>query len=222
MTDLIAYHNDPALKSFVLTQLAEHREADKLIKGAYWQNGKGCAVGCTLEAVRLHKGKKGARIDHVSHALYESELGIPLMLARLEDKHFEALSNGDSQAWPERFISAINPGANLAMVWPRYALWLLVDELPQRTKRPATVASLAEVAALYREWVEGAKPSAERWASARRTDDAYGVGGGAAYAAYAADDAYAAYAAYAADDGYARASFWKRSADKIIELLEAA
>ena len=206
MTDLIAYHNDPALKSFVLAQLVEHREHDKLVKGQYWENGKGCAVGCTLEAVRLHKGN-AAKIAHNKHALYEAELGIPMILARLEDKHFEELSNGDSQAWPERFISAIKPGANLAMIWPRYALWLLSEELPQRAKRPATVASLAEVAALYREWMEGAKPSAERWLSARRN----------------AADAYAAYADAAAAAVYAaRASFWKRSADKIIELLEAA
>jgi len=133
-----------------------------------------------------------------------------MILARLEDKHFEELSNGDSQAWPERFISAIKPGANLAMIWPRYALWLLSEELPQRAKRPATVASLAEVAALYREWMEGAMPSAERWLSARRNAaDAYAADADAAAAADAA--------VYAA-----RASFWKRSADKIIELLEAA
>src|SRR5690349_7382454 len=117
-----AFNNDDGLKRFVLDQLAAHREADRLVKGTYWEDGKGCAVGCTLEAVRLRCGKK---IEHGRHALYEPELGIPQALARLEDRIFENLPNEHSQRWPERFISAIAPGADLTLVWPRFALWLL-------------------------------------------------------------------------------------------------
>jgi hypothetical protein len=190
---MLAYHSDPELKTFVLNQIIAHREADKLVKGRYWHDGKGCAVGCTLEAVRLHNGNATKKINHESHSLYETELGIPRILARLEDRFFESLPNTESQAWPERFTSAIRPGADLAMVWPRFAFWLLTEECPQHTKNTRSLASLAEVGALYREWLEaGAKPSTSRWLSARRN---------AAPAAGAADDAYADAAAAAAAAG---------------------
>ena len=136
---MLAFHSDPTLKSFVLAELQQHRADDKLVKGDYWGKGKGCAVGCTLEAVRLRRGESS--INHASHALYETELGIPSVLARLEDRFFEALPNGDSQAWPERFTSAIRPGADLAMVWPRFADWLLTEEVPQFTKNKRSLAS---------------------------------------------------------------------------------
>jgi hypothetical protein len=240
MTDLRAFHNDPELKAFVLNQLALHREADKLVKGDYWKNGKGCAIGCTLEAVRLYNGKFGI-INHESHALYESELGIPRNIARLEDQFFEALPNGDSQAWPERFTSAIHPGADLTMIWPRFAHWLLTEEVPPRTKNPRSLASLAEVGALYRERIDGASPSAERWLIVEKTTYAATAAVYAAYAAvYAAKAArdaaatvYTAYAAYAAvyaakaaaaadDAADARTASYRRQSDKLIELLAAA
>src|ERR1041385_984810 len=110
---MLAYHGRNDLKAGVLAILAEHREADKLVKGRYWEEGKGCAVGCTLESVRRIEGKRS--IVHDSHALYERYLGVPTALARLEDGIFEGLPNGESQAWPERFASAIQPGADLSM-----------------------------------------------------------------------------------------------------------
>ena len=36
---MLAYHGDPSVKTAILTQLASHREADKLVKGKYWKNG---------------------------------------------------------------------------------------------------------------------------------------------------------------------------------------
>jgi hypothetical protein len=244
---MLAFHSNPTLKAFVLAQLAEHREADKLIKGKYWENGKGCAVGCTLEAVRLYNGKFKTGIDYASHALYESELGIPRILARLEDRIFEKLPNGDSQAWPERFTNAIRPGADLTMVWPQLAYWLLTDEVPPHTKNSRSLASLAEVGALYREWIDGTKPTKERWLNARDAASAASADADADSADAAADaaaDASAAAAAAAAasaasadadaaadasasasasaDAASASADAYRRQSDKLIELLEAA
>jgi hypothetical protein len=39
---MIAYHNDETIKSAIMAHLAEHRAADEIIKGTYWENGKGC------------------------------------------------------------------------------------------------------------------------------------------------------------------------------------
>lgn len=40
MNNMLAYHNDPAIKSKLLADLQAHADADLLIKGQYWQNGK--------------------------------------------------------------------------------------------------------------------------------------------------------------------------------------
>ena len=174
MSELIAFHGDPKMKAAIMASLAAHREADEIVQGKYWENGKGCAVGCTLDAVKQFEGKRA--IEHGKHALYERYLGVPQILARLEDRIFEGLSNGAAKAWPERFTGAIRPGADLTMIWPRLALWLLTEELPQHAKSPEAASSLAAVGALYREWSDGTKPHDDRWYAA-------------AHAAWAASDA---------------------------------
>src|SRR5690242_9395929 len=100
----LAYHGDKEIKAKYLARVRAHIAADELIHGRYWENGKGCAVGCTI-----HSG---------NHASYETELGIPRILAKLEDGIFEALDNGRSKKWPEEFLSSIKVGADLSLVWP--------------------------------------------------------------------------------------------------------
>jgi hypothetical protein len=204
---MLAYHNDETIKTNILTQLAAHRAADEIVKGRYWEHGKGCAIGCTIYSGR--------------HVEYETRFGVPQVLARLEDRIFEGLPNDVAMTWPERFISAIPVGADLAMVWPCFALWLLSEELPQHARgSDLCAAAIAAVAALYAEWCEtGKAPSQDLWAEKRRAANvAY-----AAYAAYAAnvadaaananaaanaaDAAYAAYAAAAYAAAYAAAAY---------------
>ena len=108
-----AFHNDPALKEQILTQLQAHYDADEIIKGVYWENGKGCAVGCTIHS-RHHKN-------------YETKLGIPEVLAYLEDNIFEWLPNDGAKEWPMRFIRVISVGVDLHKVWPQFAVFLLTD-----------------------------------------------------------------------------------------------
>ena len=154
-----AFYSDPVIKFQIMAGLAAHRAADEIVQGVYWENGKGCAVGCTLEAIRQMKGYED--IDHWSHEVAENETGIPQVLWYLDDCIFEELPNAAAKDWPEQFIDAIRPGADLSMIWPRFALWLLVEELPQST---GFQASLTEVEALYREWCESGKnPDPERW-----------------------------------------------------------
>ncbi len=70
-TPMLAYHNDPAVKALYLARVRAHRLADNLIQGTTWTDGKGCAIGCTLESY--------------DHRRYPIELGIPTVLAHLED-----------------------------------------------------------------------------------------------------------------------------------------
>lgn len=39
-----AFHDDPTLKAALAAQVEAHRAADQIIKGIYWQDGKGCAM----------------------------------------------------------------------------------------------------------------------------------------------------------------------------------
>jgi hypothetical protein len=209
---LQAYLGDESLKAFVLDQLAKHREADKLVKGQYWDKGKGCAVGCTLEAVRLRSGAE--TIKHNSHMLYQKYLGIPVILARLEDGFFENLPNGKAQAWPERFASVIRVGADLESVWPKFAQWLLTDEANGVKRLAKTDLSRAAIQGVSDAYARGEADRAE-WQRLRSTADAaayaaydaaadaaYDAAAAAAYAAYNAAAANAAAAAAAADAAY--------------------
>ena len=111
MTKLLAYHNDVKIKEKILNQLQEHYESDEIVQGIYWENGKGCAVGCTIHSS--------------NHKEYETKFGIPVQLAYLEDKIFEGLPNDLSKEWPIRFMSSINVGADLSKVWAKFVIWLL-------------------------------------------------------------------------------------------------
>jgi hypothetical protein len=115
---MLAFHNDPSIKARYLDRVRLHARADEIIHGSYWENGKDCAVGCTV-----HSSK---------HANYETELGIPIMLARLEDRLFEGQSNGRSKEFPERFLLAAKVGADLSRVGWKFLHWLLTEELVSR------------------------------------------------------------------------------------------
>ncbi len=232
MSTLLAFHGDPSVKDKYLARVAAHRAADQLIHGVGWENGKGCAIGCTLEAY--------------DHARYETELGIPQMLARLEDAIFEGLANGESQKWPERFLSAIRPGADLSLVGWKFLLWLFEDTqsrygtddvrkacepvgevLKAKAKGKSVSASAAARAA------RAARSAAESaaWSAAWSAASAAWSAASAAWSAESAERAAraarsaaesAARSAARSAAWSARSAAWLRMADKLVELLEAA
>ena len=109
-----AFHNDPLIKEKYLTRLNEHYKSDEIIKGTYWEDGKGCAVGCTIHS-NYHKN-------------YELELGIPKNIAHLQDRIFEGLPNKLAKKFPLQFLSAIKVGADLKNVNNLFTIWVLTDE----------------------------------------------------------------------------------------------
>jgi hypothetical protein len=249
---MLAYHNDPTIKIAILAQLAKHREADELIKGEYWENGKGCAVGCTI-----HSG---------NHAEYETRFGIPQMLARLEDRIFEGLPNGKAKEWPERFMSAARVGADLSLVGWKFQYWLLTDEkvnpginhplVRDAVKQCADVLALLakgepvnEARAAAAEARAAATKAAESARAAESAKSAWSARAAAESAAWAAESAEAAKsatwsAAWAAESAESAKSAWSARAaawaaesaeaesesesayvlmaDKLIELMQAA
>ena len=147
------------------------------------------------------------------------------LIARLEDGIFERLPKELARQWPERFLSAIKPGADLSLVWAKFAAWMLLDEkdgVIRFAKHEQTIASIKCVGALYQRWAAGDKPATTEWESAR-----YLTGAARAAAAYAASaaayaDAYADAAAAYAADAVGRSKHYQKMADKLIELLKAA
>jgi hypothetical protein len=219
-TRLIAFHGDPKIKAKYLARVKAHRKADEIIHGTYWKKGKGCAVGCTIHGS--------------DHGAYETELGIPRVLAHLEDGIFESLPNGRAKDWPVEFLTAIPVGADLSRVWSRFAVWLLGDAedgVIRFAKTDRTRNAILAVVAAYsleqtpsaREWRELASAArhADAAAYAAYADAAAYAADAAAYAAYAAAYAYAAAAADAAADA-ARHQARIKQADKLLELLRAA
>ena len=230
---MIAYHNDPAIKLKLLADLQAHADADNIVKGQYWEDGKGCAVGCTLQSMNSDND------DYGQHVEYESLLGIPQMLARLEDTIFEGLPNAEAKQWPMRFAAAIAPGADLSRVGWKWLHWLLTDGLPRVNDETVTAAiaqcadvllpltrgepadiaaaSAAGAAAVY----AAASAADAAYAAARAADAAYAAARAAAYAAAGAAAGAAASAAAGAAASAADAAY-SHMAEKLLELLEAA
>ena len=139
---MIAYHGSQTEKDTILTQLQLHYDADEIIHGTYWENGKGCAVGCTIHSS--------------DHAQYEPRFGIPQALAQLEDRIFEGMSNGKSKEWPLRFMRAIKPGANLEHVqWAFLHRILTDDKITPGINDPIVKDVIAHVASLLLAWSKG-------------------------------------------------------------------
>lgn len=184
-----AFHNDAAIKAMYLARVQAHRAADEIAQGFYWQGGRGCAVGCTIHGD--------------DHAAYERELGIPRMLARLEDRIFEGLPLAEAKNWPLRFLEAVPVGADLSRVGPQF-LRALIQR--RREQLPATAPDAVRVAmdrvlAVLTTWADTGEVDAH--AAYDAADAADAAARAAADAARAADysDAYAAAraAAHAAD-----------------------
>ena len=207
---MIAYHGKQETKDAILAQLQGHYDADEIIKGVYWENGKGCAVGCAV-----HSGE---------HVQYETLFGIPESLARLEDRIFEGLENGKAKEWPLRFMRAVKPGADLALVQWQFLHWLITDDkVNPGINHPLVKDAIADVAKLLHAWSKGDPIDASAAASAARS-----AAESAASAAWSAERsaaesaASAAWSAESAAWSAAWSAAYKLMADKLVELLEAA
>lgn len=213
---LLSFHNDPAIKEKYLARVKAHEAADEIIKGIYWENGKGCAVGCTIHSNR--------------HDAYETQLGISQILAMLEDRIFENLPNMLARIWPRRFLGAIPVGKDLSRVWQKFMIFILTDPSQCASRHPQCIV----VADHFRNQLDGQTID---WSDAREaawcaTSDptsnaAWCAAWYAASAAwYIANDAVGAASgdATSAAESAARADWnaWAAQSEKLLELLRDA
>jgi hypothetical protein len=171
----------------ILRQEVEaHNEADALVQGHYWQDGKGCFIGC---------------LTHSSNPVPAAErFGLPEPLLRLAEHIHESLPESETTAFFAAFPDAVAcDGKDLTRVhWA-----FLAAELRMLPKQPV------KVKAVIKRVIAGmdALASGGKYLNAKKDADA--ASDAAALAAdYAADYAAsaAAEAAYAASYAAARTS----------------
>ena len=205
-----AYHNDSKIKTKYVNRVKAHAKADQLVKGQYWKDGKGCAVGCTV-----HSG------DHKS---YETELGIPQWMAKLEDRIFEGLPNKRAMTWPIEFLQAIKPGMDLQKCFIPMLIFIVESAKESARSDRSKDACEGVLIELRKDPIDitalrkarDAADAVNTYAAAA----AYVVAAVAATVAVAAAYAAAVYVAEAEADAVAsRSKTYVNFADKLLELI---
>jgi hypothetical protein len=163
---MLAFYNKQDIKNKYIHRVEQHYKADEIIQGFYWQAGKGCAVGCTME------------MDNSGESVHEAmqrELGIPLELCYLEDKIFEGLTNGKAKEFPLRFLRAIKVGADLSKVTTKFKIWLLIDEHNGviQWANVETKRIIGQVVELQNRRLNGDEPQETEWSAARSARSAH-------------------------------------------------
>jgi hypothetical protein len=206
---MLSFKNDTAIKDALVYRMDKHIELDELVQGATGQNGKGCTVWCALNNGDLKEG--------YSHKAFESILGLPEWLARLQDSIFEGLTIEDAKQFSSDWVKAIPVGKDLTPVKWKFCAFIMKeniervllldikDELKKQVVDAiTTVLNLHEQAATTGVWDESAESAAESaaWSAASAAESAESAAWSAASAAESAA--------------------FKKYADYLIELLKAA
>ena len=222
-----SYLNDTKLKRDFVKEIKWHSDQDKFIKGTYQQgsNGdfKGCAVGCSIHSLNRIKGKK---FETDNHKIYETELGIPEWLARLEDTIFEGLPTKEAMEWPLKFSKAIPVGVDLEPVKWKFSAYLMkenidrvlslniIDELKEQVVSSIRgVLKLNEDAIKTGKWDGSAARSAAWSAGSAARSAAWSAAGSAAWSAESAAWSAAGSAGSAARSAAWSAAWSARSAE---------
>ena len=190
---MLAFKGDFKLKEKLLQQLKAHYEADEIVKGQYWENGKGSFVGCCT---------------HVSKNPYvalEEEYNIPVLVGGLQDGIFESLSNEEAKNFVIPAIEAIPVGADLSEIFYKWSIKMLkrvrpfalddgkavIDYVIKLFENPKKITPTKAVRAARPLWAIGAL-AAGPWAARAAAWAAWAAQIGAARAEWAARAARAA------------------------------
>ncbi len=107
---MLSYHSNSGLKEKYVLRMQAHIDADELIRGVGFENGRGCAVGCTLNSY--------------DHKAFETELGIPEWMARLLDTLHE---NTSDKVWPTlaiKFLNTVPVGKDLEPIKHQLSIFI--------------------------------------------------------------------------------------------------
>ena len=152
-------------------------------------------------------------------SLIRTRRSVPPEVTALARQIASGLPDSDKWAFAADFMTRTHRHGNLAMVWPKWALWLLTEEMrPRAGPREDVTKAIDGVVALYNDWREtGTRPAS---AAAYAAADAANAAARAAASA-AANAAYAASAAAHAAASAARAAANARMAERLIAIIAA-
>ena len=215
-----AFVDTEVSRAELLTSVRQHQEADRIAQGQYWNDGRGCSIGCWLHDFRPgHEGE---------HSFFARLFGVDERLAHLADRIFEGLQSAEALRWPLRLAEAIPEGCDTGKVVDRWMLWLL-SGAGTPIGEGCTLPAVMRVAELFRRRLADDEPTKDDWAAARAAagDAAWAAAGDAARAAAgaaagdAAGDAARA-AAWAAAGDAARDAAWAAAGDAARDAAWAA
>lgn len=168
------FNGDPKLKEELLEFIKWHEEQDKIVQGTYGvgteKDWKGCAVACSIKSLNMKHGKK---LLTDNHSVYETELGIPIGLAELEDGIFEGMTAREAKKWPYRFMNAIPVGVDLDIISYRFQYYLLTDPKGvMQFASPEGRRAIKAVAKLINQRIRGETVKSVDWQIAKETAEA--------------------------------------------------
>jgi len=133
---LKAFLGSEKVKEKYVKRLTEHYDRDEIIHGVYWENGKGCAVGCIIHS-------------H-NHKSFETQLGIPEWFARLLDTLFEGMINIDAKKFPLLLLKSIPVGFdNWQHIYHKICLHIIEKEC-KNIDHPLVKQSIFDIINLHK------------------------------------------------------------------------
>jgi hypothetical protein len=195
-TTKLAFIGTPITHAELLAEMREHQRMDRFVQGQYWENGRGCAVGCAIESINRRTSLQLAFSDHAS---YGNITHVPAEIFRLQDRLFEMLPRSEAIKFPVQFLEAIREGSDLSGVLDKFFVRMLLQIVaPVAGANEGIVRRMANGIACG--WTNG---DTRENATARAAWAAWAAGAAraaeAAWAAGAARAAEAAWAAWAAE-----------------------
>ena len=151
---LLSYHGDPLVKAKYIARFAAHRSADEVIQGKGFIEGRGCFVGCTLDAY--------------DHSRFPSELGWPMWLAYLADTIFEGLPKTEAAQFGTDLLETVPVGVNLKAVENRFLLALQLRSLARITRLKINGANvfIASIKTVIKLLAKDVEPQSTAWSAA--------------------------------------------------------
>jgi hypothetical protein len=156
---MVTYHNDPAVKSRLLSELAEDEAADRFLRGTYGEGKgekfRGCSVGCQTRRYPAEVKQAGGDL----HSAFPLIWGWPAWLAHLEDYLFENVAPGRASHLSREIADAMPVGLTVEQtdrLRHKFLAWILRNALVyDREKAPEVGKVVDEIAGMHEEAAEG-------------------------------------------------------------------
>lgn len=109
---MLTFKNDPAVAESVRRQMQAHYDADEIIRGTYWQEGKGCFIGCLTHDNSLTNAELASDL-----------IGWPTTLVCMAETIFEELSNSNAKDFARDLMLATPVGKDARLIPLKLVHW---------------------------------------------------------------------------------------------------